>query len=528
MEEDQCLNFAKSAVPSVLPVLLEALGQQSFNKEEYDVAGALESSITLFTQTTKSAVLPYIGPFVTQYMKDADYKKRNAAIMAFSAIVEISSDSIQILPVLLEIWTQEKETVVKDSMLFVFGNFLTQQPDLLRGNSELLKKIISVLLEALNGEVKIATRACWGLFKLAETFPEMVSSLFVPCVTALLNTADRLGSGEDGEDLATGAFEAISQFVTSSEDSDQKKIEELFGTILARSEKCTAQGADQKFLLSTLGSCFTKMQDGSVLASNLDRVVQVLLGVLSSDVQRLIREEAFMSLSTLLPVLPENLVLKYMDALYPLVLRSCMNYEEKTICQIAIGVIGDVSRKLDKGLLPYGEKTLSTLVTLLQVKDLPPDVVSHALAAFGDVALALQGEFSAYLPIVMSTVFHLQITEKMAEWMEALNGAICECFTGVIQGLKSENKQQAFLPYVEQVAAYIVGIYRNGIPDSDKTIRESIGVLGDLAHTFGTQVKHIFQQEKIKTILAQVQPEDDSAVEVVNWSCTMIEKVLRD
>lgn len=56
-----------------------------------------------------------------------------------------------------------------------------------------------------------------------------------------------------------------------------------------------------------------------------------------------------------------------MPAFLPWLLTGLRNYEEYEVCSIAVGVVGDICRGLEKAITPYCEDIMNLLMQDLQV-----------------------------------------------------------------------------------------------------------------------------------------------------------------
>ncbi len=65
-------------------------------------------------------------------------------------------------------------------------------------------------------------------------------------------------------------------------------------------------------------------------------------------------------------------------------------------------MVGDVARALNIKLVPYCDEIVSLLLHDLQNPLLNRNVKPPILSCFGDVALAIGGEFGKYLSVVMN------------------------------------------------------------------------------------------------------------------------------
>lgn len=116
--------------------------------------------------------------------------------------------------------------------------------------------------------------------------------------------------------------------------------------------------------------------------------------------------------------------------------------------------------------------------------------------------------------------------DEMVDYQNELREGIFEAFTGIIQGLRSDNQADQFLPFVESVIGFITEVVFKDNTRSDAVTRGAIGVLGDLAHSLQGKVKPYLTTDAVKTIVNQcVRSDVDSTAEVATWAQEVIAKL---
>lgn len=72
------------------------------------------------------------------------------------------------------------------------------------------------------------------------------------------------------------------------------------------------------------------------------------------------------------------------------------------MCQVTVGVLGDVSRAVEAGLARYCDDIMGTLLSNLQSADVHRMIKPPILSVFGDIALAIGQQFENYLQHVVA------------------------------------------------------------------------------------------------------------------------------
>ena len=75
--------------------------------------------------------------------------------------------------------------------------------------------------------------------------------------------------------------------------------------------------------------------------------------------------------------------------------------QEGQVCQVTVGVLGDVCRAVEDQILPYCDSVMSILLQNLQSTVVSRDLKPAILSIFGDIALALGDRFETYLAHVL-------------------------------------------------------------------------------------------------------------------------------
>ena len=141
------------------------------------------------------------------------------------------------------------------------------------------------------------------------------------------------------------------------------------------------------------------------------------------------------------------------------------------------------------------------------------DVKPPILSCFGDIALAIQGNFEPYMAVtlmvldqacamsadpvrwmrrseeanfswssVVTITVHafrrIQNDYDMVDYVNSLREGILEAYTGIVQGLKADGKSALLVPYLESVFKLLHAIAMDSTNRTDAVTRGAIGLLG--------------------------------------------------
>ena len=145
-----------------LPTLKQ---DEDADEDDWNCAMAAATCLSLLAQTTKDSILNLVLPFVEANIKNADWHKREAAVMAFGSILNgpdperLGELASQALPVLIGMMKDPSDHV-KDSVAWTLGHLAEVVPTCL--NVEVhLAPLIMAFGEGLSEEPKIIVNCCW-------------------------------------------------------------------------------------------------------------------------------------------------------------------------------------------------------------------------------------------------------------------------------------------------------------------------------------------------------------------------------
>lgn len=172
--ETESKNFAKIALPEIIPVLLTLLTRQDedADEDEWNVSMAAGTCLALLAQTVADAIVPAVIPFIEANIKSQDWHHREAAVMTFGSILDGPDISVlqplvaQALPILIEMM-RDDNILVKDTVAWTLGRIC----DLLVVAIKLdihLTPLITALVAGLEDRPRIVANCCWALMNLSD------------------------------------------------------------------------------------------------------------------------------------------------------------------------------------------------------------------------------------------------------------------------------------------------------------------------------------------------------------------------
>jgi len=500
-------NFAGVAVKDLIPVLTVLLTKQTedADEDEWTISMAAGTCISLLAQCVKDAIVPHALPFIEQNLKSAAWQARDAAVMTFGSILEGPKAEIlaplvqQALPYLIELM-RDPTPQVKDTTAWTLGRVC----EYVLGNISLenLPFMVSSLVVGLQDSSRIATNCCWSLMNLGEQLDgsQDISSDLSPFYESIITALLKVSARDDNEgNVRSASYQALSTMLSVAPEDCLPWVEKATSEILNRLEATVQQqsqllGADDKSrhaehqanICSVLTSSIRRV--GDKIAAVADQVMHALLSVLqSAGKQSTVLEDAFLAIGALCTSVEGNF-LRYMDSFKPFLASALQNHEEHQLCSIAVGLVSDVCRSLNEQAAPYCDEFMQLLIHNLQSPVLHRDVKPAILGCFGDVALAIGGNFHPYLDGVLNVLAQAgqmrydpaTAPEDMYDYVLDLREGIIEAWIGIVQALKAEHKVQLIQSQLVIMFTVMQEVSMEPSP-GDSLSRGVAGLLGDLA-----------------------------------------------
>lgn len=234
-----CNRYTHSAVPTLVPLLLEALTQQQDDGGDDDDDTGLNSTgaicLQTISQTVESAIIPVVMPFVNINISNQDWRLRDAAIVAFSCILDgpdteaVGQFVVQSIAVLLGAFQDPHETVRQSAVhclsIMCRLHAMAIQPSQVHA-------ILDALLQKLQEAPRVATYSCSAIYNIAKSLrftaeepTNLLSTPMLPLLYALLQANDRDDASENN--LRRLSLEAAGELISSAAKDVQNILREL-------------------------------------------------------------------------------------------------------------------------------------------------------------------------------------------------------------------------------------------------------------------------------------------------------------
>ncbi|KAG7219081.1 hypothetical protein INR49_019344 [Caranx melampygus] len=484
-----------------LPVILQ---DENDDDDDWNPCKAAGVCLMLLATCCEDDVVPHVLPFIKEHIKHPDWRYRDASVMAFGSILEgpelnqLKPLVIQAMPTLIELM-KDPSVVVRDTTAWTVGRICELLPEAAI-NEVYLAPLLRCLIEGLGAEPRVASNVCWAFSSLAEAAYEAtdaaedqeepstycLSSSFEIIVQKLLETTDRPDGHQNN--LRSAAYEALMEIVKNSAKDCYPAVQKTTLVIMERLQQV--------------------LQMESHIQSTSDRIqFNDLQSLLCATLQNVLRKVQHQDALQISDVVMASLLRidfqKYMDAFKPFLAIGLKNYAEYQVCLAAVGLVCDLCRALMSNILPYCDEIMQLLLENLGNENVHRSVKPQILSAFGDIALAIGGEFKKYLDIVLDTLQQASQAQvdktdyDMVDYLNELREGCLEAYTGIIQGLKGDQENvhpdvMLVQPRVEFILSFIHHIAEDE-DHSDGVVANAAGLIGDLCTAFGKDVMKLVE-----------------------------------
>ncbi|KAK9860363.1 hypothetical protein WJX84_011194 [Apatococcus fuscideae] len=569
-------HLVKQALQPLVEMLLQQLTKQEEeqDKEEgiWNLSMAAGTCLGLVANTVSNDVIPLVLPFVTENIgktqSTEDWRHREAATFAFGSIMEgLSAEEAAKLVGMgmgfLCNALRDPNTQVRHTTAWTIGRIFEKlqssgaEAQLL--NTDTLPKIIQVLLESIHDEPHIAEKVCYAICQLAAGLreagaAELLSQFFKEIVQALLEAGQRACEPQAQARLQLQAFEAINEVVRGASDATQPLVGQLVPLMISKLQQ-TFQAAPpgapadvrarqqelQGLLCGVLQVIVQKLSDGdaakSMILLYVDTIMEVLLTVFQAQGQQGVHEEAMLAVGALTYASGKGF-LKYMPGFFPFLKLGLANHQEWQVCQVSVGVLGDVCRALDDQMMPFCGELLPILLQNLQSNDVHRNVKPGILSCFGDLVLAVGDKFeeAGMLPTVLSMLQSAQqlsvmqqqsSDEESLEYNTSLRISIFEAYSGIFNGLSAPKISQYLKAPAESIVQFTEYVYNDRENADDGVRQAAVSLFGDIAAQLPGSGPLFQSRQYIQELVRDCRSSDDQKlVSSAQWAQEAIQKAV--
>lgn len=565
----KCANYIEKVGKQLCELLMNHCLIKQEEEQEEDArnlatAGAL--CLGYLAQCLKNNILAMILPFVEQNINSEDWRKREAAVLSFGAMLDgphpdairgpLASAFTTVMSKMLK--QCEPNAMVRDTAAWAIAMVCSEHMNLLVV-SEHLDILLKSLMVGLDDEARVARNVAFAINNLAKAFAPMsaaatnrLSPVFQHFIAKLLSVTLREDRNE--WELAQNCYEAVNSLVENAAQDMLPLIMKLLEEVLRRLESAVALVPNtsaqkeerdklQMFLCGNIQVMVMKLQgqimplgpENKPVMDCADKIMELMVALLKIQ-NAPCHSDCFMVISAVANAV-EGFFTRYLNHVMDLVCIGLNNRDEYQVCQTSVGTVGDICRAVEANFDPYCSKIIEILHSNLKDQHLNRDVKPPTIAVFGDIALAIGPNFEKYLQECMATIFAAcqttvsQDDEDMVEYLNVLREHILEACTGIIQGIngdaernipsKKELLQQYADPILHFIAAIAGEVREGNVLVTQGVMKGAVAVMGDLCFVLGQPVKEKIVQAKdyIQPLfLACSSSGDQNTLQTVQWA----------
>lgn len=289
----------------------------------------------------------------------------------------------------------------------------------------------------------------------------------------------------------------------------------------------------QSNILGLLTNCIRRLSKDIMTIS--DRIMTSLLQLLSNvSKQSTTAEDAFLAVGAMISAL-ENDFVRYAEPFMPTLYTALQNTAEYQLCSIAVGLVGDLCRALGELITPYCNTFMQLLVADLQSPALHRSVKPNILSCFGDMALATNDKFEPYLEVVMivlqqaGSMRSAKDNYESIDYVNTLHEGVIEAYVGIVQGFNGTQKVGNLVQFMPNIFQLLHDDAQD-IHRSDDLTRAMVGLIGDLADTFGPQLKQLLQTDWVMQLIREARSDRHYGIttrETARWAKEMVKRAIQ-
>ena len=539
------LNLIQQALPHLVPLLTETLTKRQSEDDDdtWNLAMAAGTCLALVAQVVGDGCVDLVLQFVTANFTNNDWKFREAAVLAYGSIME-GPTSEKMRPMVeqslssLVMALQDPSVAVRDTIAWTLGRIAQFHPAIVP-----VKQLMPLLCEKLRDVPRVSANICWNVQVLAEAqsagpYPDttVLSEFFTAIAMALLEVVARPDADE--RQLRMAGYNALSVLVSKAGNDclghmqalTQEMLKHLQESYKSMDRECELQG----YICGVLTSLVSRLRDK--VAPLADQIMSEALKVISAYQQvrggaQVLHEEALLLIVALANAAGSGFE-RFMPHFAPHLTVGLQNYEEIQVCLTTTRMVGDLCTALEGKVAKYCDMILEILYTNLKNPAVDRKIKAAVMTCFGDIAMAITGDFEKYLGPVVQMLREASSTRladgpaDSEEWIEYLNSlreGVLEAYSGIIHGLKESNKLPLFKEHVNTVLMLVKEISEDQTSQMP-VIKAAVGVVGDLILVFQTELAAYVGKAPFLSNLVQIaiRSQEPKLLQNANWLQTML------
>lgn len=541
-EMNLCLRYAESGMGALVDICLQLLLTQEEGQDEDDwnrsiAGGKLLQSVA---EAVGRVIHQPVMTFVFANINSAEWRKREAALMAFGCVLGIddpaAQDGIQdtvaqAVPGLLE-YVRDAHPMVASTCAWVISVVCEHFPDVFLQQHNFLQQLLNVVGPMIRGaDASMAMWSCQIVHNLALAYEDEdyqrtneLSAFFPDFLDVLLFAVD---SGATPE-LKSSANEALNALVDAAAEDVMGSLNTLVPALqqrLAAQINCLQMTDSMEaesmmgLMCGAISALARKM--GNAFEPYVDSSMQLLIQIINGKPD-FVQYEALVAIGSIAYSVKARIT-PYLYVVVPYVLNSLQNFDEPDNMGSVVAAVGDLCLSCGESMKPYANDIMNILYKNLCDPNIIRDLKCSFLSCFRDVIIkVLGGEgFAPYIEMVMSLVYKMfqascnidiRGDPDSEEYVMTLWEATAGLYSSIIQSYQAQ-QAEALLPYLVGMLEFALHVARHA-SEFPETMVAALMVIGDMASVLRTASPQLRQQAKQALLTPMVQEALNAATRV--------------
>lgn len=546
-EMDKCFGYAREGVAFLVENSLKLLLMQEEEQDEEDwnrsiAGGKLLQSLS---EVVGTPVIAPVMSFVYANINVADdWRKREAALMAFGCILSVDSpdalqDTVaQAVPGLLQ-YLHDSHSMVANTCGWVtsvvcenFSAAFLEQPQFLQ---QLLNST-SVLIRG--DDDSMAKRGCQILHNLALAYEDdetadtnALSHYFGDILDVLLEVICRHQSSPDtksaaGEALSAMVDAAAQDVVTMLHRLVPLLQEQLRAQLLEIASNYSAERETMAGLLCGALACISRKLDNA-FEPYLNSTMQLLVEILNIK-QDFIQHEAFVAIGSIAHAAKSRMA-AYLGHIIPYIVQELQNFDEPDKFGSVVGTIGDLCLACKDTMMPFAAVIMNTLYSNLMNPLVDRDIKVCLISCLRDMILSVLGGegFAPYSEQVMNLMGEMFAASRAIdirgdpdgeEYVMSLWEATAGLYSSIIQCYQANNVNK-LIPFLPPMLEFALEVASKST-EYPESMLAAILIIGDMASVLKSANQQLCQQAKHALLI----PAVDQALAACGKVCSPDDK----
>jgi importin subunit beta-1 len=329
---------------------------------------------------TGDELIDLIFELIREYIASENPKIRDSVMLAFGSV--LSSNSLKLKAILPDAFgtilgmLNDTNQEVRTTVAWCLKKISEYHTDIFRQNRSLLDTFVNVILAHLSGNKKVTTYLCDTIHHLCfhlktNDYSGILTPYYPGLLSKLLSTAFEQGAFDTENNVALSCLFAVGSLVDFASPDAYQIIDQVFPEIVGAFEKTrlssnsftdeNARLAYQGYLATLISACTVegKIRINKEQADHLFNLIKQTFLERNS-----VYEEGLMACSSLATCIGVEF-LNYIRDFGGFLCWGLNNWQDISICRIAINSTSDLIRSIGQNLAPFMNEIIEHILNIL-------------------------------------------------------------------------------------------------------------------------------------------------------------------